>query len=292
MSLQGIRPCEQRARRENKVQLPIRTTQDLAQTVAGCDLPTMSGIAAQLVATLSDEQADLTDLRDLIAQDPVLTAAVLRWANSPIYGTARSVNTLEAAISVLGLSRVRARAVAFFITNAFEPPLGVEREVFWTSCMHSAGYAMWLAIAAGLNESEAWLAALMVRLGELIIGRIDAPTVQAVEAAALPVQQRWQMERERIGFDEGEVMAEAARQWFFPDALVDALQKCSKPMTYMAFSPLGTVVHLAMLLADMETVDAQSLQTLPPEAVSALGLYIDWMTLHIPERSSFTEIRA
>lgn len=63
-------------------------------------------------------------------------------------------------------------------------------------------------------------------------------------------------------------------------------------MSYMAFPPLGTVVHLAMLLADMETVDAQSLQTLPPEAVSALGLYIDWMTLHIPERSSFTELRA
>lgn len=274
------------------MELPLRTSKQLADAVTGCDLPPISGIATQLVATLSEDQVDLTYLRDLIAQDPILTAAVLRWANSPIYGAARRINTLDAAISILGLTRVRARTIAFFITNAFDPPRGMQREAFWASCMHSAGYAMWLGVAAGLNESEAWLTAMLVRLGELIIGHIDPATVLAVESPALPVQQRWQLERERIGFDEGEVMAEVTRLWFFPDAMVEALQKCARPTSSMAFSPLAAVMHLAALLADMESVDADSLQALPPELVSALGIDIGWMAQHIPERASFTEVKA
>lgn len=249
----------------------------------------MSGIGAQLVSTLSDEQVDLTYLRDLIAQDPALTAAVLRWANSPIYGAARRVNTLDAAISILGLSKVKVRAIALFISNAVEPPLGIEREAFWTSCMHSAGYALWLAIAAGLNESEAWLTALLARLGELLIGRIDPPTLLALESAPRPVQERWLIERERIGFDEGEVMAVLARRWYFPDSIVDALGKCARPLWPLAFSREAAVVHLAMLLADMESVDAQSLQTLPAEVLDALGLDADWIAQHIPDRSAFTD---
>jgi len=271
------------------VQLPIQTSEQLAHALADCDLPPLSGIAAQLVAALADEQLDITYLRDLIAQDPALTAAVLRWANSPIYGTARRVNTLDAAISILGLAKVKVRALAFFITNAMTPPPGINREVFLESCMHSAGYAMWLAVAAGLNESEAWLTALLARLGELVIGRLDAPALDYVESHSQSVQQRWAMERERVGFDEGQVMAAVARHWFFPEAIADALSKCSQPLGYMVLSPLAAVVHLAMLLADQPVVDAGSLQALPADVLAALNLQVEWMAQHIPERASFTD---
>lgn len=271
------------------MELPIRASTRLAECVQGADLPPMSGIAAQLVATLSEDPVDLIYLRDLIAQDPTLTASVLRWANSPIYGAARRVNTLDGAISILGVSKVRARAIGFYISNSFEPPVGIDRDMLWTSCMHSAGYAMWIALAVGLGESEAWLTAMVARLGELIIGRIDPPTLVALEATPMPVPERWRLEQTRFGFDEGEVMAEAARLWFFPDAMVEALQKCAKPMQFMAFSPLGAVVHLAMLLAAMESVDAESLQALPQDVIAALGIQTGWMAQHIPERSTFTE---
>jgi HD-like signal output (HDOD) protein len=271
------------------MELPIHTSKRLTEILDDSDLPPISSIAAQLVETLSKEQIDLTYLRDMIAQDPSLTASVLRWANSPIYGVARQINTLDAAISILGVSRVRVRAIAFFITNAFEPPIGINRDEFWTSCMHSAGYAMWMALAVGLNESEAWLTAMLVRLGELIIGRIDPPTLLVIESKPLSVQERWQLEHDRFGFDEGNVIAEVTRLWFFPDSMVDALHKCANPMNFMSFSQLGAIVHLAMLLADMESVDEESLAKLPHDVVSALGIEVKWMAQHIPARSTFTE---
>jgi HD-like signal output (HDOD) protein len=149
---------------------------------------------------------------------------------------------------------------------------------------------MWLALALGQNEHEAWLTAMMARLGELVIGQVDRPTLLALEASPLPVQQRWQMERERMGFDEGEAMAEVSRLWHFPEDMVNALHQCANPPLLSShFSPLGAVVHLAMLLADMETVDQASLQTLPADVTAQLGIALGWMAQHIPERASFTQ---
>jgi HD-like signal output (HDOD) protein len=45
----------------------------LAEILGDSDLPPISSIAAQLVETLSEDQVDLTYLRDLIAQDPSLS---------------------------------------------------------------------------------------------------------------------------------------------------------------------------------------------------------------------------
>jgi HD-like signal output (HDOD) protein len=271
----------------NSVTLPIQTTELLAKIVRDTDLPAMSDIAVQLVATLSKEDVDLTYLRDLIARDPSLTASMLRWANSPIHGFARKINTLDGAITVLGISKIRACAIAFFITNSFETPVGVDRDVFWKSCMQSAGYAMWIALAVGLNESEAWLTAMMVRLGELVIGQIDRSAPQALATLPLPVQQRWLQQREKIGFDEGDVVSEVAKLWFFPDAMVEALHKCAKPMDFMAFSPLAAVLHLALILSDFESVNQEALQTLPADVTAKLGIQIDWLAQHIPEPAVF-----
>jgi len=182
----------------NTVTLPIQTTEMLAKIVHDMDLPAMSDIAAQLVATLSKEEVDLTYLRDLIARDPSLTASLLRWANSPIHGYARKINTLDGAITVLGISKIRACAIAFFITNTIHPPNGIDRDAFWKSCMQSAGYAMWIALAVGLNESEAWLTGMLVRLGELVIGQFDPTSPKAYELSPLPVRERWSQQRQKL----------------------------------------------------------------------------------------------
>ena len=271
----------------NTVTLPIQTTEMLAKIVHDMDLPAMSDIAAQLVATLSKEEVDLTYLRDLIARDPSLTASLLRWANSPIHGYARKINTLDGAITVLGISKIRACAIAFFITNTIHTPNGIDRDAFWKSCMQSAGYAMWIALAVGLNESEAWLTGMLVRLGELVIGQFDPASPEAHELSPLPVRERWSQQRQKIGFDEGDVVSEVAKLWFFPDAMVEALHKCAKPLEFMAFSPLSAVLHLALILGDFESVNEETLQTLPIEVTAKLGIQVEWLAQHIPEHVIF-----
>jgi hypothetical protein len=103
------------------------------------------------------------------------------------------------------------------------------------------------------------------------------------------VRQRWSLQRERIGFDEGDVVSEVAKQWFFPESMVEALHKCAKPLDFMAFSPMAAVLHLALILGDFESVNEETLKTLPLEVTARLGIELDWLAQHIPEHVIFSE---
>jgi HD-like signal output (HDOD) protein len=249
-------------------------------------LPVMPEVAMKLVSSFGQEMLEITYMRDVISMDPALTASVLRLANSPMHGLSRSVNSLDAAISILGISKVRTQAIAVCLSNSIDLPKGMSREAFWNQSMCCAGYAMWLALAVGLDENEAWLTGILLHLGQVLIGQLqEAPVASA--APAMP-DARWLAERTQIGFDEGQVMAEAARRWYFPVEIVQALQDCSNPLAAAKFSPLAAVVYLAAILSEAGQGDAAILQALPPEVVARLGIDIEWIAQYLPDPSSFT----
>ncbi len=260
----------------------MKSLDELMQTAR---LPVMPEVAMKLVSSFGSETLEITYMRDVIAKDPALTASVLRLANSPLHGLSRSVKTLDAAISILGISKVRTQAIAVCLSNSFELPKGMSRDTFWNQSMRCAGYAMWLALAVGLDENEAWLTGIMLHLGEVLI----VPLQNAPAPAAATPAARWQVEREQVGFDEGQVMAEVAKQWNFPAEIVQALHDCASPLAAAKFAPLSAVLHLAAILSEAERGDDAILQTLPPELVARLGIDIEWIAQYLPDPASFTD---
>lgn len=249
-------------------------------------LPVMPEVAAKLISTFTAETVEITYMRDVIAKDPALTASVLRLANSPFYGLSRSVHSLDAAISILGISKVRTQAIAICLSNAIALPAGMSREVFWSQSLKCAGYSMWLALAVGLDESEAWLTGILLRLGEVLVAQLkmsDAGPAQAAPGAG------GQRDGAPLGFDDGQLMAEAARRWYFPQDIVTALHDCSSPLGAAKFAPLAAVLHLAAILSQREPADDRILQSLPADVVSRLGIDIAWMAQYLPDPDSFTD---
>src|SRR3990167_7392025 len=134
-------------------------------------LPVMSEVVHALIRTLNDPDSSATQVEAIIAKDPALTANLLRLANSAQFGLSRQVLSLDHAITLMGMSRVRALALSTSISTAFPQVPGLDRTAFWKFSMACAGYAQWLAGGAGLDPQQAWLAGMMLRLGELIIGQ-------------------------------------------------------------------------------------------------------------------------
>jgi HD-like signal output (HDOD) protein len=252
-------------------------------------LPVMPEVAVKLIASFAAETVEITYMRDVISKDPALTASVLRLANSPLYGLSRSVNSLDAAISILGISKVRTQAIAVCLSNAAELPAGISRQAFWNQSMKCAGYAMWLALAVGLDESEAWLTGILLRLGEVLIAQLKPPMLAMAEAGPGDPGSRWQWESDQVGFDEGQLMAEAAKRWYFPAEIVAALQHCARPLAAPRFVPLAAVIHLAAVLAELERADDTILTCLPPDLVARLGIDIEWIAQYLPDPATFTD---
>ncbi|APW42701.1 HDOD domain-containing protein [Rhodoferax saidenbachensis] len=265
---------------------------DIAPFLQSVKLPVMPEVAHALIRTLNDEDADVTSVRNVIAKDPALTATLLRIANSALFGLSRSVNSLDSAMSVVGMSQVRARALSICLANAFVMPPPLNRLEFWRHCMVSAGYAKWLAGHVGIDEQQAWLSGMMLRLGQLTIAQKSTVLLEEIEALPSQPGERWRRERDLLGFDEGQITAEIAKRWDFPDALVRGLHASGAPMQAATFSRLGAVLHLAGLMADDPSPAIQDLSALPTPIVQALKLDIEKLSADIPSAESFSDISA
>jgi HD-like signal output (HDOD) protein len=253
-------------------------------------LPVMSEVAHALIRTLNDESASAAQLETIIAKDPAMTATLLRLANSAQFGLSRQVLSLDHAVTLLGMSRVRTLALSSSMSIAFPQVPGLDRAVFWKFSMACAGYAQWLAGAAGLDPQQAWLAGMMLRLGELLIGQRAPASLVEIEAQPSQVTTRWEREQRLLGFDEAQVTAVLARHWNFPEAIVSGLQSAGDPMGVEPFDRLAGVVHLAARLADCPNPNPDVISDLPMAVINALALDRHWLVARFPRLESFVDV--
>ena len=255
-------------------------------------LPSMSEVAHALIQTLNDDDAPMDQIHDLIARDPALSAKLLRLANSAQFGLPRGVASLEDAISMVGMAKVRTLALGACLSESFPPLPDLDQHEFWRSSMACAGYAQWLAHRLGMDSQLAWLTGMMLRLGELLIAQADPITLHEIEKLPHIPGVRWQREQRLVGFTEGQITAELARRWNFPLQIVQALQRSGDPLTEQAFSRLGAVVHLAGLLAEVPQSNSKLIDELPDDVISILSLDKPWMHDHFPDESTFMNVTA
>ena len=269
---------------------------DISALFKSVALPVMPEVGLALIETLDNENTPVARIGALISRDPALTAKLLALANSAAFGLPRKVSTLDNALSLVGLSRLRALALSACLHNAFSVPDGIDGATFWRYSMACAGYAQWLCggLPEGLkvDRQEAWLTGLMLRLGELIIGQAVPQAVDAIEALPMRPGERWERERAQAGFDEGEVTGELARRWNFPSAIVRALLVASDPLVDRPIMPLAGVLHLAGRLADVADADAAAIDTLPVPVMTALQLKYGWLKTDFPDQRLFMDMAA
>lgn len=253
-------------------------------------LPSMSEVTRQLINTLNDEDVSVTEVRDIIAKDPAITAKLLRLANSAQFGLPRGVSTLDDAIHMVGMSAVRSLSLGACLSDSFPVMPGLSQQEFWKSSTACAGYAQWLATALDMDSHQAWLTGLMLRLGELLIGQTDPKALAEIEALPHVPGGRWAREKRLIGFSEGQITAELARRWNFPMQMVQALERSFDPLVDQAFSRLGAVMNLAGTLADAPDAAADAVDSLSVDVIAKLGLDVQWMKASLPASDSFASI--
>ena len=133
-------------------------------------LPPFPVVATRLMALLSNESADVTEVGKMIAAEPVFAARVLRMANSPLFALERRVKTLPHAIVVLGLTRVKAITMTRALGDFVAPALNVKAlRLCWQNSLAGAFLSEFLGRAAKLDPDMAYLAGLLRDIGRLAL---------------------------------------------------------------------------------------------------------------------------
>ena len=250
------------------------------------DLPTLPEVAQRLMATFGREDVSLRELASLIAQDPALTARLLRLANSARYRPRERITRLQDAAALIGLGPLRSLAMGACLARAFPALPGFDRLRFWRQNLATAAYARWLASTLGLDVDTAEVAGLVLRSGELLLMMTEPGTAVLVESLAGAPDSIFELQRQHFGCSHAELSAELAVRWRFPVAIIDMLYTAADPLAVQPFSTEGAVLRAASVMADAANDGLDpllALQECQPGLVLALGLDLDALGARLPD---------
>jgi len=203
---------------------------------------------------LPPESVKLDEVVKLVSYDNTIAAQCLRVASSPLFGLAKSPETIRAAVISLGLRRVQTILLTCCLGNAFPAknwPL--DPTVFWR---HSLGCAM---VCRKFNEKlgaadsdKAYMAGLLHDIG-FMVNCIAFPKEFAVAAAHASQEQIPFDEAElaTMGFTHCETGRALAEKWHLAEDTVQVIAHHHHPEQGEAARPLVALVHLSDLLCRM-----------------------------------------
>jgi HD-like signal output (HDOD) protein len=144
--------------------LPI-TEPDLARAMQ--QLPVFPAVALEVLHELRSADASLAAIERLASRDQVLTASLIRVANSALYGASRDVSTLTSAIVRLGTEVAAQIVIAASLKPSFASPL--VRDLWQHSTRAAAVCAQLAARGGAAVTGEAVVLGLIHDIGRLVI---------------------------------------------------------------------------------------------------------------------------
>ena len=218
-------------------------------------------ITMRLIAMV-DGDTSIRDIAALIARDAVLTASILRLANSVMYAVRHRVVSIPEAARQLGLARVREVAIALSLWNRVEAPHTPGRAIRLALWTHASGVAVAsrvLAEAAGLpgNDAyEAYTAGLLHDVGVLLLGFHFGASYWALIGSSPDGPVLVGREEEAFGCHHATVGAWLLEHWSLPMSLIAAVGMHHAPGVARAGKGLAPFVAVAETL--VEALDAGS----------------------------------
>lgn len=140
-------------------------------------IPMLPKIAQKLLHMLYNPQTNFNKIATLIENDPFISAKLLQISNSPYYRSRNNVLTINDAISRLGLDELK-RIVIIIALSPVLIKKGNYRSLFiefWKHSVASALIAKDIATVIGIDQSQAYTAALLHDIGRsfLLMALID-----------------------------------------------------------------------------------------------------------------------
>ncbi|WP_434631427.1 HDOD domain-containing protein [Chromobacterium sp. CV08] len=186
-------------------------------------LPMVPKVVQELVASFHRSDVNIDEITDKVGHDQVLTARVLRLANSARFGGSRKVGSLDDAVVLLGFDNLRVLVIASGVTGATLGISGFDMKAFWQRCFEMANTSKLLAKLSGLDAQLGYTCGLLANIGELVLYVAVPEQAQQIDRIVAGGAERISTERMLLGMDLTELGAELARRWNFPDDIQEAI---------------------------------------------------------------------
>lgn len=191
------------------------------------ELPSFPGVVMTALEKARDTEAPLSDIGDIVSNDPGLSVRLLSAVNSAAFSLRHRVKSVHHAVSLLGRGEVESILIAVAATEALPcaPARGFDSRRFWLTAAQRAttGRALAERIAPS-KRSETFTACLLQDMAIPVLAHHRG-------ADYGPLLERWHggtdelpdLERGLFDWDHAELASWMSEAWKFPEPLTRSI---------------------------------------------------------------------
>lgn len=214
-------------------------------------LPAFPQIVFLILDELADDSANVDTLATHIVSDPAVVARLLAAANAASVAPGQRVATVQQALMLLGIERVRNIVTTTAIIDRYSTTRGCDSALMWRHSVGVALCAQQIARHSGLDPDIAYTAGLLHDIGQLLLYAVDSHAYGKV----LDLQREKDLdlidaERELIGFDHAQIGGALAKHWRLPPDIADAITGHHASDDCPPETEMADAIHVAEVLSE------------------------------------------
>lgn len=208
------------------------------------DIPTLPIIAMKVNDLINDPNSSGTEIANVMKQDQVLTAKVLRLVNSSYYAIPGGVVDVQRALAFLGFNTVAQLVLSLSVFSVFNSPETEDFPMleFWKHALGTAMVSESLAKRLKFDRpEEAFTCGLLHDVGKLVLHQIDpdrmAKIVRETRKSGrsfVEIEREWDLPGHSF---MGEIIA---TKWGLPQVIRLAIR-----YHHFDVSPMGSILSSA-----------------------------------------------
>lgn len=193
------------------------------------DFPALSDSIRAINQLQSNSEKDAEKLAAVIVNDFALTNKILKVVNSAYYGTfSGKISTVSRAIVVLGVDSIRSMAASLiFFEHMSNQAVARKLKRLMASSLFRAVFAEEMSLSAGIKGvEESFLCAMFYTLGAALVAYYLPDEDQEIERLLGSGDlSETEASMQVMGVTFEDVGAFVARQWNFPDMIINGMEK-------------------------------------------------------------------
>jgi HD-like signal output (HDOD) protein len=213
-------------------------------------LPTLPDVAVKLIELGESPTASAHDLAVLVEKDVALATRVLKLVNSPFFGMRREVDSVQQALLILGIAKLRGLVLSGAAVDMFDRDGSVgkfSRKEFWKHSVGVGAAARTIAARKRVADPEiAFTAGLIHDMGKVVEDRyLHNDFKRIVELIEAPGMTMSIAEKSVLGVTHTEIGHHLAVYWNLPESLREAVGFHHKPQEAPTSPRIAALVNLA-----------------------------------------------
>jgi len=245
--------------------MPI-TAQSLVNNVS--QLYSLPHFYSRLNEAIHDPFSELQDLANILSDDAVICARILKLANSAMYSFPSKIDTISRAITIIGTKQLGDLVLATGVIELFRnvPKEAVDMDSFWR---HSIATGICARVISTYqredNVERFYLMGLLHDIGRLIMFiQIPEQINEHIQFCKKNNILLHIQEKQGFGFDHSDVGQLLLKSWNIPQSIEETVGNQHHPQACTKFSKEASVIHFSDVVANALQLGSSGESFVPP----------------------------